>query len=152
MLPDIRNNTAFFESSHTSTACPSDTSSIKMKKSTADWWTESDGRKPKHSNRTCPSATFSITNPHGQARESNHASAVTNRPNHGAAKASPATRSEQHCSDGLRERQPRLTVRSRFANRAQQTENPRHSFRARLHSTTLAPGGVRPSKVRQTHR
>jgi len=52
IFPDIRNCNAFIESSYNSPACLSDTRGIKMKKSTADWWTEVTGEN--RSTRTEP--------------------------------------------------------------------------------------------------
>jgi hypothetical protein len=54
---------ALFEGSHASLACPSDNSSIKMNMRMEYWWTNTNGGKPKNSEKNLSIATLSITNP-----------------------------------------------------------------------------------------
>lgn len=136
MFPDIRNCTAFFESSYSSSACHSDTSSINMKMSTAYWWTEVTGENRSPRTEHVPVPHFPSQIP--MDRPGSRTTPLRLLTARTMARPRPARLQEAN-SIALTDYQiePRLTVRSRFANRAQQTATPRQSFRARLHSTAF---------------
>lgn len=136
MFPDIRNCTAFFENSYTSPACHSDTSSIKMKMSTADWWTQVTGENRSTRTERVPTPHFPSQIPMDRpGSRTTPLRLLTARTMAGPRPARLQEANSIALTDYQRE--PRLNVRSRFANRAQQTETPRQSFRARLYSTAF---------------
>lgn len=97
--------------------------------------------------RTCPSATFYTTNFTWTGPESNHASAVTNRLNHGRAKDTPAMWCKHHASLALlwrTVREPRHNLHALPTELNRLAEQPRRSFSVSTSlSHVLIPNGTR---------
>lgn len=90
MLPDIRNNTTFSESSYTSPACPSDRNQHKGEDEYGGLWgLKITGENRNTRTKPVPVPYFPSKNPHGQDRS--RTTPVTNRLDHVTVKVSPAT-------------------------------------------------------------